>query len=94
VGGWLIAVVPPLMLGLPLAVFRFGKSEHAKRTAVFLLALPLLQAVFGSLYGAFEDYRAKRFVEGDSTFTKPASLLRSAISMPGIGAATRCSGSA
>ncbi len=37
-----------------------------------MLALPLLQAVLGPLYDAFEDYQVKRFVEGDSTFTKPA----------------------
>jgi hypothetical protein len=72
VGGWLIAVVPPLLLGIPLAVFLFGKSDHAKQTAVFLLLLPLLQAIFGPLYGALEDYQAKRFVEGDSTFSRPA----------------------
>jgi hypothetical protein len=72
VGGWLIIAVPPLLLGIPLALFVFGKSDRAKQTAVFMLALPLLQAVLGPLYDAFEDYQTKRFVDGDSTFTKPA----------------------
>jgi hypothetical protein len=64
--------VPPLLLGVPLALFLFGKSERSKQGAVFLLALPLLQAVLGPLYDPFEDYQVRRSVEGDSTFTKPA----------------------
>jgi len=71
VGGWLIGAVPPLLLGIPLVLFLFGKSERSKQSAVFLLALPLLQAVLGPLYDAFESYQVKRFVEGDSMFTKP-----------------------
>jgi hypothetical protein len=72
VGAWLIVVVPPLILGVPLAVFLIGKSEHARLIAVVLLALPLLQCVLGPIYTAVEDYRARRHVEGDATFTKPA----------------------
>jgi hypothetical protein len=64
--------VPPRLLGVPLALFLFGKSDRAKQSAVFLQALPLLQAVLGLLYDAFEDYQTERFIEGDSTFTKPA----------------------
>jgi hypothetical protein len=71
VGGWLIFVVPPLLLGVPLGLFLFGKSERSKQGAVFLLALPLLQAVFGPLYDAFEDYQVRRSVEGDAAFRKP-----------------------
>ena len=72
VGAWLIFAVPPLLLGIPLALFLFGKSDRSKQAAVFFLAMPLLQAVLGPLYDAFEKYQAKRSVEGDSTFTKPA----------------------
>ncbi len=72
VGGWLIIVVPPILLGVPLALFLFGKSDRSKQSAILMLALPLLQAVLGPLYDAYEDYGVKRFVEGDSTFTKPA----------------------
>jgi hypothetical protein len=73
VGAWLLFVVPPLMLGVPLAVFLLGKSAGAKLTAILLLALPLLQAVLGPLYSAFEDYQTRRRVEGDASFTKPAA---------------------
>ena len=73
VGAWLLCVVPPLLLGVPLAVFLLGKSAGAKLTAIIFLALPLLQAVLGPLYSAFEDYQTTRRVEGDASFTKPAA---------------------
>jgi hypothetical protein len=72
VGRWLIIVVPPILLGVPLALFLFGKSDRSKQSAILVSFLPLLQAVLDPLYDAYEDYRVKRFVEGDSTFTKPA----------------------
>jgi hypothetical protein len=72
VGAWLIFVVPPLMLGVPLALFVFGKSDHARLVALAILALPLLQVVIGPIYSRIQDYQTTRRVEGDAIFTKPA----------------------
>ncbi len=72
VGAWLVFAVPPIMLGIPLAMFLLGKSDHVKQYAVFGLALPLIQIVVGPLYSALQDFQTDRRLAGDTTFFRPA----------------------
>src|SRR5262249_32456572 len=72
VGEWLVFAVPPIMLGIPLAVFLIGKSDASKQVATVVLALPLIQLVGGPIYSAFEDFMTNRRVAGDTTFFWPA----------------------
>ncbi|MGH9721830.1 MAG: ankyrin repeat domain-containing protein [Bryobacteraceae bacterium] len=72
VGAWLVFVVPPLLLGVPLAVFLLGKSDQARLFATLGLALPLIQIVIGPLYSRFQNYQTERSLAGDATFSRPA----------------------
>src|SRR5882724_5514714 len=72
VGAWLIFAVPPLMLGVPLAIFLLSKSDHARQYAVFALAFPLIQIAIGPLYSRFQSFQTDRRLAGDTTFFRPA----------------------
>ena len=72
VGAWLIFAVPPLMLGVPLAMFLLGKSDHARQYAIFALALPLIQIAIGPLYSVLQNFQTDRRLAGDTTFFRPA----------------------
>ena len=72
VGAWLVLVVPPLMLGVPLIVFLMSKSDLPRLIAVGLLVLPLIPFLFGPLLSKYDEYKATRSIEGDATFAKSA----------------------
>src|SRR5258706_7216218 len=72
VGGWLIFAGPPLMLGLPLALFLLGRSDFAKQYAIFGLASPLIMMVVGPLFSRFENFQTELRAAGDTTFFRPS----------------------
>jgi len=72
VGAWLIFAVPPLMVGIPLALFLFSKSDYAKQYAIFALAFPLIMIVLGPVFSRIQDFQTERRLAGDTTFFWPA----------------------
>jgi hypothetical protein len=71
VGGWLIYVVPPILLLPPLAVVLFGRSNNANLIGLVLVAWPLVPVVVGPIYSAFDNLCTELRVAGDFTFFRP-----------------------
>jgi len=68
VGAWLIFVVPPILLGIPLAVVLIGRSKSASLAGLCVLCWPLIMAVVGPVYTAFDRIRSEHASAGDFTF--------------------------
>ncbi len=72
VGAWLIFAVPPFLVGIPLAVFLLGNSDHARQYAVFALAFPLIMLVLGPVLEKFDHWKTERHLAGDLSFLVPS----------------------
>jgi hypothetical protein len=72
VGGWLVYVVPPILLAIPLAVVLIGRSHNANLCGLVLVAWPIVPVVVGPIYSAFDNYCTDRRVAGDFNFFLPS----------------------
>jgi hypothetical protein len=72
VGAWLIYVVPPVFLAIPLAVVLIGRSPYTTKIGFLILALPLIPLIVGPIYSAINNRWIDHRVAGDFTFLRPA----------------------
>jgi hypothetical protein len=72
VGGWLIYVVPPIMLGIPLAIVLIGRSRNATLCGLIFVAWPLVPVIVGPVYSVLDNFWTDRSVAGDLNFLWPS----------------------
>lgn len=72
VGVWLVYLVPPIVLGIPLAIVLIGRSPQATLAGLIFMALPLVPLTIGPLYGALQSMSSDHRIAGDFNFLWPS----------------------
>jgi len=72
VGGWLVYLVPPMILGIPLAIVWIGRSAQATLAGLLFMAWPLIPLTIGPLYGALQSMSSDHRIAGDFNFFWPS----------------------
>ena len=72
VGAWLIYLVPPLFLGIPLAIVLIGRSSQATLAGLIFMAWPVIPLTIGPLYSALDSAASDHRRAGDFNFLWPS----------------------
>jgi len=72
VGAWLVYLVPPVILGIPLAIVLIGRSAQATLVGLVFMAWPLIPLTIGPLYSAFDSMSSDHRIAGDFNFFWPS----------------------
>src|SRR5213593_2155163 len=72
VGAWLVYLVPPIMLGIPLAAVLIGRSKYATLAGLIYLCWPLVPLVIGPIYSVLDNSWTDHGIAGDFKFFRPS----------------------
>ena len=67
-----VGLVPPIFLGIPLAIVLIGRSARATQAGLIFLALPVIPLTIGPLYSVLDSAVSDHRIAGDFNFLWPS----------------------
>jgi hypothetical protein len=72
VGGGIVLIGVPILLGIPLAIVLIGRSNYATLAGLVFVSWPVVAAIVGPAYSALVNFQAEGRASGDFNFVRPA----------------------
>ena len=72
VGGGIILIGVPILLGIPLAVVLIGRSNAATLCGLVFVSWPIVAAIVGPICSAAMSYQSNSRLSGDAYFFRPS----------------------